>query len=267
GIAVGVIAVLVKTLGKFSMVIVGLMSVGVCQFFKSSTPMSSSSGPRGGLEHAGGLSIGAAVGAFIFGVALVLLIPVSGGASSNHQKANPKFVPVHSKDLKFHLYIPEPIIKEKHLESENGLTIPYDVVGWNNDDPLRRRELAMAYEVLPSAQDMAKAKGLTNSALNTLFPGQVYYYLDGEKGLDGVVDSLRKRSGITVDHVCSVGLQNKYPGREVEGTISDGSGRIARTRIFLIDNQIVIQLCVAGEPDWVNSNDAYKFFDSLAIDR
>ncbi len=264
GIAIGAVAVLLKFVGKSSAFFIGMIFVGACQIFRAATPTGGGS-PRGVVDQRRGLSVGSAIGVFVVGVAVALLIPIRGAATSA-EKAKPNFVPVHSKDFAFHIYIPEPIIRERHIEEQRSLKVPYDVVGWNNDDPLRRRELAMAYMVLPSAQDMAKAQGLSTGP-NYFTGQQVFYYLDGEKGLDGVVDGLRKKSEISVDNVCSVGLQGKYPGREVEGTITDGSGRIARTRIYLIDNQIVIQLCVAGEPNWVNSNDAYKFFDSLTIDR
>ena len=269
-ITIGALAIVLKYAGKVSALLLGLATLLVAALIKLLSPVPNSQRP--GLEEPEPRSLSpiAMISAFGIGVGAALLIPVPASMNASATPEELEFTPVHSADFKFHLYMPEPFIKEVHIDKQNGLEMPFSVIGHASKDPLRRRELLLAYASIPSAEKLYKAKiaasGMPSFQGSPVLGQQVYYYLDPEKGLDAAVDRIKKLKEIDVTKVTRIGLQDEYSGRELEGNATDGSGRITRTRIYVVANQMLVQLAVAGDPTWVNSNEAYKFFDSLAID-
>jgi hypothetical protein len=86
---------------------------------------------------------------------------------------------------------------------------------------------------------------------------------------DEVLDEAAKAQmagmGATGTKSTKIMLNNKYPGRAVDGTISpQGTSGTASSRIYLVKNRLY-QLLALGEGAFANSADSTKFFDSFQI--
>ncbi|MCC7530261.1 MAG: hypothetical protein IT342_17185 [Candidatus Melainabacteria bacterium] len=82
------------------------------------------------------------------------------------------------------------------------------------------------------------------------------------KELDGCVDAAAKRANFKVSYRCPISVKGKLPGREYEGSASHG--RIVRGRVFIGYNNYYHAI-VAGDRSFVNSNDGYKFLNSMDV--
>lgn len=206
---------------------------------------------------------------FLVGAIIGLVVPIGEGGGLSAQGGDAKksltMVPVHSNEFHFHVFMAEPIKKEKYSEKLAQKDLPYTVVGYR-DEAQSKNEMAIGYAHLPSLDEMIKEKELMSQPLLPGAPAPIskqQYYFDSQKALDGAVSNIENKGHIKVTFKCVCLLpKGKLPGRELEGTTPDG--RLVRTRIYIGYNN-AYQIIVAGEPSFVNSNEAFKFLDSLAV--
>lgn len=261
---------ILQMFGRGIAVIFGFVAVIIATIIQAISRMFmpvESAGARPGEGRRGGLSSAMKLVAFIVGAIIGLVIPLDGGGSSSagDTKKALTLVPVHSNEFLFHVLLPEPIKKEKFKEKFGDKDLPYSIVGYR-DEAQRKNEMAIGYAHLPSVEEMIKEK---EAVTQPLLPGgpvpvsKPVYYFDSQKALDAAVTNMEKQGHIKVTFKCACVLpKGKLPGRELEGTATDG--RMVRTRIYLGYNN-AYQIIVAGDQSFVNSNDAFKFLDSLAV--
>lgn len=84
--------------------------------------------------------------------------------------------------------------------------------------------------------------------------------------LDGAAKGQMGSMGATVTKTTNITLNNKYPGRALEGTVSPQGGKpgTASSRIYLVKNRLY-QLLTLGEGGFAGSADSAKFLESLQI--
>ena len=164
--------------------------------------------------------------------------------------------PVLSNEFGLHCFLPKDILKAKFSENVEGLNINVNVVGSRNG----KNEMVVGYAHLPIDELLKKKQAQANAM--PAFGAKMIYYFDVNKGLDGCVDAAAKRADFKIKFRCPIKVQGNLPGREYEGTASHG--RLVRGRVFMGYNNYY-HAVVAGEPSFVNSNDAYKFLDSMDV--
>src|SRR5262249_10893430 len=84
-----------------------------------------------------------------------------------------------------------------------------------------------------------------------------------QKRLDGARDGMVRNIQGELVGESRIWLQAKHPGREVRADLPGKVG-IARARVYLV-GQRMYQVIAVGRPAWVNSVEATKFLDSLAL--
>lgn len=266
GGSVAILAMLFKTFGKGIAIFFGLFSMFVCWVGKMLVPLLSRQSPSRYGSGGGGLSPVAAVVAFVVGVGIGIAVPapsVPVVAADGEKKETMVFKPFHSQMFRFHVMLPEKLEKERAIEKESGMNVPVTIVGYI-DRKNRKNEMAIGYAKLPSVDEMVTAQQKKNPfqlgmPVNPL-GGQVVYYFDVEKGLDGAIKGIKQKGKLNVAYTCPLLLDNKVPGRELEG---DAPGdRFVRGRIYIAYGNYYVCL-VAGDKQFVNSNNAYKFLDSF----
>jgi hypothetical protein len=83
--------------------------------------------------------------------------------------------------------------------------------------------------------------------------------------LDAAVDGGVKGGNATLDNKKKITLAGKYPGREYSATIKNGNGLMIRSKMY-IANKKLYQVIVVGDKDFITSDDAVKFLDSLVVE-
>lgn len=218
-------------------------------------------------DGGGGLAAVGAVAAFVvMGGGKLFLFP--DHAVDLKKSDSLDLTPVYSNEFGLHCVLPKDLIKARMHEGFNGKDIAVTVAGYRRG----KNEMMVGYAHMPSMEEMIKAKqaqempkllvGMPNMG-NLNFPGaQKYYYFDVNKALDGCVDAAGKRANFKVSYRVPIQVQGKLPGREYEGTASHG--RLVRGRVFIGYNNYYHAI-VVGEQSFVNSNDGYKFLDSMDV--
>lgn len=211
-----------------------------------------SSGPRPGMESRGS---GAAnmTAVFIAVATLAGLTWWNGIASDNRSssKEGAKLVPVHSNEFNCRVLMPSPYhkiyVKMIDPQTLGSKPIYYTAVECDKKDAA----CVMGYAKLPPLPP------------DTMFQK---YYFDANKALDGATKGSVERIGGTIKSQYPITLKNgRHPGREADGTLpKDKGGGLFRQRIYISGGNYY-QVAVYGNPDWVNSNDAYKFLDSFDL--
>lgn len=166
-------------------------------------------------------------------------------------------LPVLSNEFGLHCFLPKDILKAKFNERVEGLDVNVNVVGSRNG----KNEMVIGYAHLP-IDELLKKKQAQANAFTPAFGARMVYYFDVNKGLDGCVDAAAKRADFKIKYRCPIKVQGNLPGREYEGTASHD--RLIRGRVFMGYNNYY-HAVVAGEPSFVNSNEAYKFLDSMDV--
>jgi hypothetical protein len=162
------------------------------------------------------------------------------------------FVAIKSDAFQFTALMPEPFSLERELIKRFWTT-----------KILHQQEqgaFAFSYARLPSPEEMLRESNALYANAN-LSPGSISF--DVERGLDGAA-----KSSVDFIHGTTINsgrllLADKYPGRQIEGTLPNHAG-LFRQRIYIF-NGAYFQLLVMGKPDWTNSKDANKFLDSLKV--
>ncbi len=84
-----------------------------------------------------------------------------------------------------------------------------------------------------------------------------------QQRLDGARDGALRNSRATLTKETKIRLQGKFPGREVEASLPGGIGKM-RVRFFIVNGKIY-QTLVLGQSGFVDSKNAEKFLNSLAL--
>jgi hypothetical protein len=183
---------------------------------------------------------------------LAHLLPFMGSVAPPPQtpkSSSPmKFVSIKSESFQFRASLPEPFKLERKLVEKLWTTM----VSHQEADGA----FSVNYARLPSPEEMAK---MANP--NGYNGGPVTF--DVERGLDGAAKSSVDYMHGKTTSTARIALLNKFSGREVEGTLPNNAG-LFRERIYIV-NGAVLQMTVVGKPAWVNSNEAYRFLDSLKL--
>ncbi len=191
--------------------------------------------------------------------------PVNLASSDELQLA-----PVYSNEFGLHCFLPKDILKAKFTEKVSTTDINVTVAGYRHG----KNEMMIGYAHMPTLDQMVKAKEATSGGLSPMaqmqqaygvkFPqaSQTRYYFDVNKALDACVEAAGKRANFKVTYHCPIVVNGKLPGREYEGSASQE--RMVRGRVFMgYDNYY--HAIVVGDQSFVNSNDAYKFLDSMDV--
>ncbi len=209
-----------------------------------------SSGPRPGMESRG--SGAANISAAFIGVATVAgMTWWNGFANDRPSKESVKLMPVHSNEFSCRVLMPSPYskiyVKMVDPQTLGSKPIYYTAVQYDG----KNAGCVMGYAKLPPLPP------------NTMF--QTYYF-DTNKALDGATKGSVERIGGVIKSQYPITLKNgRHPGREADGTLpKDKGGGLFRQRIYISGGNYY-QVAVYGDPDWVNSNDAYKFLDSFDL--
>ncbi len=221
------------------------------------------------------------------GAVLSMLIGISAGAvpmmmesMDTHKKVFEKtikekppirFEQVYSKLFALQALMPEGFRKIKIEFPEAPLAVVstkgYDTSRHSTPDPLpleywscvyedKRNGMALGYSKLPP---IPNDKSDAESGWITVF--------DTNLALDAAVKGACESVNGKSTFVIPIGLDEKHPGREIEGHLDEGlkDSGIFRERIFATQLGNYCSVVVWGEPKFVNSNQAYKFLDSLSI--
>lgn len=211
----------------------------------------SSSGPRPTSRSAPPSS--GAVPTTVAVTTFVVVIGVTTWMSASSTTGKPsevKLVPVHSNEFAFKVLMPEPYqklyVKMNDTQTLGGKSLYYYAVEFDRKDV----GCVCGYAKLPP--------------LPASTPTMTYYF-DTNKALDGATKGSIERIGGIIKFQCPISLNGKHPGREAEGTLpKDKGGGLFRQRIYISGGNYY-QVAVFGNPDWVNSNDAFKFLDSFDL--
>ncbi len=216
--------------------------------------MGASSGPRGprpGMEPRGGNTSTATVAAAIIGVSTIGATTWMNGSKSDSSSDAIKLLPVHSNEFSCRVLMPSPYhkiyVKMIDPATLGSKPIYYTAVEFDRKDI----GCVFGYAKLPPLP--------ANTAFMT-------YYFDTNKALDGATKGSVERIGGIIKSQYPITLKNgRHPGREADGTLpKDKGGGLFRQRIYISGGHYY-QVAVYGNPDWVNSNDAFKFLDSFDL--
>lgn len=262
--------------GIGSAIVWGIVGAVVCVIASMGLQaMQRGGGARPGSYSGGGLSAAGAVGAFILvGGAKLFLFPDHAVEIKTTDLL--ALTPVYSNEFGLHCVLPKDLIKAKMHESVEGMDIAVNVAGYRSgknemmvgyahmpiDELIKAKQAADTPKIhmgMPFAKDFQNMDKLAFSPLGSQ---QKYYYFDVNKALDASVDSAAKRAGFKVSYRVPLKVQGSLPGREYEGTAS--LGRLVRGRIFIGYNNLYHAI-VVGDRSFVNSNDGYKFLDSMDV--
>lgn len=166
-----------------------------------------------------------------------------------------RFAPMRSQSFLFVVSIPQPVGLERKIIEGMWTTMVQHL------EP--NGGYQMAYARLPSLAELrAKALQKQPEWMRNSLATQSFHY-DIQAGLDGAAKSSVDFIHGTTTYKTSIALDNVYPGRQVEGKLPNDQG-IFRQRIYMA-NGIFYQLLVVGKPNFVNTKESDRFFDSFKI--
>ncbi len=172
-----------------------------------------------------------------------------------------RFTPVYSFEFGVRIEMPEPYRKYRiiHKAEDSESSAIFDT----NSTPVPESDRTY-YAIVHEEASGGMALGFTRMPRLPQAIGNKYYHYDIEKGLDAAARQAVKGINGEVSYICAIDYKGKHPGREAEGALYDDAG-IFRQRLYITGSGNYVHAAVYGDPVWVNSNQAYKFLDSIGI--